>query len=164
MIDVQPHTEASSTKTQTLVLANAWWEVTVRLGAQAGPSRIVDRQNGLIVADEPYCYRVDVLSGPSRHTCLGLVEVVHRQSTEADGGQTVVLEGRMDLGRLGPTDIYLRHRITLPGDAPWLEEQITLEHRYGRHTHKLENLRFGLGSACSTVRAMPGAMAWIASS
>ncbi len=144
MIDVQPQTEAQVAQAQTLVLANAWWEVTLRLGTQAGPSRIVDRQHGLIVADEPYCYRLDVLSGSLRHSCLGLVEVTHRLSPEPDGGQTVVLEGRIDLGRQGPTDVYLRHRITLPADAPWLEEQITLQHRYGRHTHRLENLRFGL--------------------
>jgi hypothetical protein len=144
VIDVQPQTETQPTEAQTLVLANAWWEVTLRLDAQAGPSRVVDRQNGLIVADEPYCYRVDVVTGSLRQSCLGLVEVTHRQYTEPDGGQTVVLEGRIDLGRRGPTDIYLRHRITLPGDAPWLEEQITLQHRFGRHTHQLENLRFGL--------------------
>jgi hypothetical protein len=144
VIDSQPHAAVQATGAQTLVLANAWWEVTLRLGAQAGPSRVVDRQHGLIVADEPYCYRLDVLTGSLRQACLGLVEVGYQQHREPDGGQTIVLEGRIDLGRRGPTDVYLRHRITLPGDAPWLEEQITLQHRFGRHTHQLENLRFGL--------------------
>jgi hypothetical protein len=56
----------------------------------------------------------------------------------------VILEGRLDFGTDGPTDIFLRHRITLPADAPWLEEQLTLEHRFGRHTHRLDGLRCGL--------------------
>jgi hypothetical protein len=49
--------------TQNLTLANPWWEVTVRLEADAGPCRIVDRRHGMVVADERYCYMLDVATG-----------------------------------------------------------------------------------------------------
>ncbi len=132
------------TDTQPMTLTNPWWDVVVRVDADAGPCRIVDRRQGIVVADERYCYTLDVVTGPLRHTCRGLVELTHRRQEEPDGGQSVILEGRLDLGRDGPTDIFLRHRITLPTDAPWLEEQITLQHRFGRHDHQLDGLRFGL--------------------
>jgi hypothetical protein len=129
---------------ETVILANAWWEVDIRLGADAGPCRVVDRRNGITVADQRYCYALDVLTGPLRHSCRGLTEVTHREQEEAGGGRSVVLEGRLDFGKSGPTDIFLRHRIALPADAPWLEEQITLLHHFGRHTHAMQGLRFGL--------------------
>jgi hypothetical protein len=114
----------------------------VHLGANPGPARVVDRRNGLLVADTAYCYALDLLTGAARHACRGLLDVTH-QLQDTDGARTVILVGRLDYGKDGPTDIHLRHRITLPADAPWLEEQITLQHRFGRHAHQVENLRFG---------------------
>src|SRR5690242_3567024 len=111
--------EQSATGGQALTLANPWWEVTVGLGSEPGPSRVVDRSNGLLVADAPYCYALDVLTGPLRLACRGLVEVTHRQIAHDGGAQSVVLEGRLDFGKGGPTDLHLCQRITLPGDAPW---------------------------------------------
>ncbi|HWE62927.1 MAG TPA: hypothetical protein VHB98_14530, partial [Chloroflexota bacterium] len=122
-----------TTPDQTITLTNPWWEVLLRLDADAGPCRIVDRCQGIVVADERYCYNLEVVTGPLRHRCRGLVDLTHRRQDDADGGQTVILEGRLDFGKDGPTDIFLRHRLTLPADAPWLEEQITLRHRFGRH-------------------------------
>src|SRR5579862_3324071 len=133
-----------TTDAQLLTLANPWWEVTVRLDGDAGPCRILDRRQGILVADERYCYALEVVTGPRRFRCRGLVELTHGRQGEPGGGQSVILEGRLDFGGDGPTDIFLRHRITLPADAPWLEEQITLQHRFGRHTHLLDGLRFGL--------------------
>jgi hypothetical protein len=127
-----------------LTLANSWWKVVIRTGTDPGPSQVVDLRNGLIVADQPYCYKLETRTGALRHSCRGLVEIVPQLDGGADGAQTVILEGRLDFGKDGPTDIFLRHRITLPADAPWLEEQITLHHRFGRHTHELHGLRFGL--------------------
>ncbi|MGH2390629.1 MAG: hypothetical protein ACRDIE_20710 [Chloroflexota bacterium] len=141
---VESAARLTTTESETVTLANPWWEVNIRLGAEAGPSRVMDRRNGIIVADERYCYKLDVLTGSLRHGCRGLVEVQHRRQEASDGGQSVILEGRLDFGKEGPTDIFLRHRITLPADAPWLEEQITLIHRFGRHTHAIEDLRFGM--------------------
>ena len=141
---IEHTTQQTATGDQTLTLANRWWEVTVGFGPDPGPTRVVDRNHGLLVADAPYCYALDVLTGPLRYTCRGLVEVTYQQVEHDGGAQSVVLEGRLDFGKGGPTDIHLRHRITLPTDAPWLEEQITLQHRFGRHTHQLEGLRFGL--------------------
>ena len=129
---------------QAITLANPWWEVSVGVGLNPGPARVVDRRNGLLVADAPYCYALEVQAGALRFACRGLVEVADHRHQGDDGTQSVILEGRLDFGKDGPTDIHLRHRITLAADAPWLEEQITLRHRFGRHTHKLENLRFGL--------------------
>jgi hypothetical protein len=137
-------TQQPATGAQPVTLANPWWEVTVDVGPTPGPSRVADRRYGLVVADQPYCYALEVPAGARRFACRGLVGVTLRQVGHGGGGQSVVLEGRLDFGEGGPTDIYLRHRLTLPDDAPWLEEQITLQHRFGRHTHQLENLRFGL--------------------
>ncbi len=129
---------------ETITLANPWWQVDIRLGGDAGPCRVVDRRNGLIVADQRYSYDLDLLTGPLRHGSRGLIDVTHHEQVEADGGQSVVLEGRLDFGKSGPTDVFLQHRITLPADAPWLEEQLTLQHRFGRHTHFMQGLRFWL--------------------
>src|SRR5579885_2426848 len=106
-------TQRSAIGDQALTLENPWWEVTIGLGAEPGPSRVVDRRNGLIVADAPYCYALDVLTGPLRFSCRGLVEVTCRRSEEG-GAQSMILEGRLDFGKGGPTDIHLRHRVTLP--------------------------------------------------
>jgi len=123
-------------------LTNDWWEVDIRLAGDAGPCRILDRRHGLVVADEHYSYSLDVITGPLRNTSQGLKDVTFsRQITE--DGQSIILEGQLDLGRSGPTDIYIRHRITLPDDAPWLEEQLSLVHRFGRHTHQFADARFG---------------------
>jgi hypothetical protein len=127
-----------------VTLANPWWEVAVSLGADAGPCRIVDRRHDLVMADERYCYSVEIMTGTLRQRSRGLVELTHHEFDAPEGGQGLVLEGRLDFGKDGPTDIFVRHRITLPSDAPWLEEQITLQHRFGRHTHQVEGLRFGL--------------------
>jgi hypothetical protein len=136
-----PHTAIDGAD---LTIANSWWKVVIRTGTDPGPSQVMDLRNGLIVADQPYCYKLETRTGALRHSCRGLVEVVPRMDGGAGGAQTVILEGRLDFGKDGPTDIFLRHRITLPADAPWLEEQITLHHRFGRHTHELHGLRFGL--------------------
>jgi hypothetical protein len=55
----------------------------------------------------------------------------------------VTLEGRFLFGKLGPTDIGFRHRLTLPHDGNYLEEQITLLHISGPDAHELSDLRFG---------------------
>jgi len=123
-------------------LVNRWWEVDVRLVGDAGPCRIVDRLSGLVVADERYSYGLAVTTGALRHTGQGLVDVTYAQETTEDA-HSLILEGRLDLGRSGPTDVYIRHRITLPDDQPWLEEQLSLVHRFGRHTHALSDPRFG---------------------
>lgn len=144
VITVKPEERQTTDDEEIVALVNPWWEVAIRLGSDPGPSRIVDRRNGLVVADERYCYSLEVVTEAQRYGCRGLVELAHRQQGEPDGGQSVILEGRLDFGKDGPTDIFLRHRVTLPADAPWLEEQITLQHRFGRHAHQLEGLRFGL--------------------
>src|SRR5579875_2581455 len=117
-------------------LVNPWWEADIRLAGDAGPYRIMDRHHGLLVADERYCYAVDVVTEPLRHACQGLVDVTYTQHAGV-GRQSILPEGRLNFGIAGPTDIYLRHRITLPDEEPWLEEQLILLHRFGRHTHHL---------------------------
>src|SRR5688572_23385087 len=127
---------------RTVQLANLFWDVEIGVSERTGPFRVVDRSNSLVVADEDYCYKVTVVTGEHRYTALGVTDVTATESTD-ERGQHVVLEGRFQFARLGPTDIGFRHRISLPADGGYLEEQVTLVHIFDPDEHTLEDLRFG---------------------
>jgi hypothetical protein len=132
-------TAAISEKIQ---LSNQYWDVEIGVSDHAGPYRVVDRVNGLVVADEDYCYKVTTVTGSHRHVSQGVTDVVAMESLD-ERGQHVVLEGRFQFAALGPTDIGFRHRITLPTNGEYLEEQVALVHVFGPDEHTLEDLRFG---------------------
>ncbi len=126
----------------TIRLANEFWEVEIGIGEDTGPHRVVDLTNNLVVADERYCYNITAETNGFEHSSQGVINVTARQESNVDG-QSVILEGRFSFGRMGPTDIGFRHRLTLPSDGGYLEEQITLVHVFGPDEHKLSDLRFG---------------------
>jgi hypothetical protein len=126
----------------TVRLANPFWEVEIGVSERTGPFRVVDRTNDLVIADEDYCYTVTVVTGTYRHASQGVTDVVATEEAD-ERGQHVILEGRFQFAALGPTDIGFRHRITLPTNGGFLEEQVTLVHRFGPDEHTLEDLRFG---------------------
>jgi len=132
----------SSVSESVIQLTNDWWDVEIGISENPGPRRVVDLRNGLVVADENYCYAVNAETYGYHHKSLGVIDTSARREDDSSG-QTVVLSGRFDFGKNGPTDIGFRHRITLPADGAWLEEQITLVHLYGPDRHELSGLRFG---------------------
>jgi hypothetical protein len=123
-------------------LANSYWEIEFGGPDAPGPKRVVDRRTERVIADAPYCYTIDVETRGFRHTSTRLSEW-HLESDRSEGGSNLTLVGTFDFGKDGPTDIGVRHRLTLPSDGPWLEEQITLTHTYGPDTHVIESIRFG---------------------
>lgn len=123
-------------------LTNRFWDVEIGVNEDTGPRRVADLTNNLVVADESYCYNITVLTNGVTHTALGLGDVTAREVND-ECGQSVILEGRFLFSRRGPTDIGFRHRITLPADGSYLEEQITLLHIFGTDFHELTDLRFG---------------------
>src|SRR4051794_33019910 len=93
-------------------LTNHWWEVEIWVAGEVGPCRVLDRRHGIVVADEHYSYALDVGTGTCRHGSQGLIDVTHARQ-QAEGLQSVILEGRLDFGASGPNDLFIRHRITL---------------------------------------------------
>src|ERR1700712_860132 len=111
-------------------LTNRFWDVEIGVAENTGPHRVVDLKNNLVVADESYCYGVTAQTNGFEHASQGFTNVTAREVSD-ERGQSVILEGRFYFGRMGPTDIGFRHRITLPADGGYLEEQVTLVHIFG---------------------------------
>lgn len=123
-------------------LANELWEIEFGRTDAPGPLRIRDRRSNKYIADAPYCYSIDIETNGFRHKSTRFSKW-SLESTSADAGESLTLVARFDFGKDGPTDIGIQHRLVLPSDAPWLEEQITLTHTFGPDTHTVKNLRCG---------------------
>ncbi len=135
-------TQARSTTDSTVRLTNQFWDVEIGVSENTGPFKVVDLTNNLVVADESYCYNLTAHTNGVTHAAQGLGDITATR-VEDELGQSVILEGRFLFSRRGPTDIGFRHRITLPADGDYLEEQVTLLHIFGTDSHTLSDVRFG---------------------
>ena len=133
---------ALAVDTSTIRIANQYWDIEIGVAERTGPNRILDRVSNTVVADEEYCYQLTALTNGYKHTAHGVTGITATE-IEDERGQSVILEGRFQFSALGPTDIGFRHRISLPTDGRFLEEQITLVHVFGPDSHELSDLRFG---------------------
>lgn len=126
-----------------LLFISAEWELRVRVGARLDPYQLVHQPSGHKVADESYCYQVTAGSlGQSGYVGGPMDCVAVRPLRWSVEGSVLVLCGRLDFGRTGPTDIDLEHRIELTEDGS-VRETVALLHPHGRDRHSLTNLRFG---------------------
>jgi hypothetical protein len=125
-----------------MVLANDLWQIEFGGPEAPGPLKVRDLRSNRLIADAPYCYSIEVDTNGNRDKSTGFAEWSIESVSDARG-QSVILTGRFDFGKLGPTDIGVRHRLTLPSNTPWFEEQIELTHTFGPDVHQIENIRFG---------------------
>ena len=137
---------------ETLTFQNRYWLLEVELGPRINPCRLTYLPTGQVIADEDYCYAVDLASakhhttgfngGPHSARVLRLIEW-HTHEDVAAGSSTLTVSGRLDFGRTGPTDIVVEHSFTLFAELEQFDEQITLTHRFGHDLHIVEDYRFG---------------------
>jgi hypothetical protein len=134
---------------RVLTFENAAWRLEIELEPFINPSRLVHLSTGRAVADADYCYRLDLADaagssgycGPAQ-TARG-IRLMDWDLIETGEASTLTLTGRVDFGPTGPTDIVLVHSFTLFAHADRFDEQITLQHRFGRDTHVVSEYRFG---------------------
>lgn len=149
-----------------LTFQNRFWKLEADLGPCVNPRRLVHIGTGHEVANENYCYEIDLASaedsrigfngGPASSSRAQLIE----WSVDEDaalGTATLKLVGRFDFGRDGPTDVVLEHSFVLFADKDRFDEQISLNHRYGHDRHVVSNYRFGFRKRLFDARAA----AWI---
>jgi len=99
------------------IIANSLWEIEFSGDGAAGPLRVVDRRTNRTIADAPYCYSIEVETHGFRHKATQFGEC--RLESKSNGqGDSLTLVGTFDFGKDGPTDIGIRHRLSLPTDAP----------------------------------------------
>ena len=138
-----------STNDGIIELRNDYWLLQVDTRDSLRPCRLVDLVRDIPLADEAYCYELELdpagdggYQGAS--VSAGRVNWLSWQSSDlARGGRELQLRGRFDFGLRGPTDIEIEHVFRLPDRASWFEEQIRLVHRFGRDEHLLRHFRFG---------------------
>ena len=152
---VAPHPEC-------VELRNAYWLVRVSIDGWLDPAFLLDLKRDATLADEAYAYQLAVRpagewgftggndpmtrSGAPGGDVVRTNRVRFRDWSACDlpqGGKEVRFTGRFDFGLLGPTDIEIEHVFRLPDNEPWLEEQISLRHRFGRDRHEIDDIRFG---------------------
>lgn len=130
---------------------NAYWSLDIGLGPTINPNRLVNRTSGMVVADTDYCYQV-VLAPSDRSGGFAGGQQILKGITLVDwtiaegpapGSTTLTVHGRLDFGRVGPTDLRIAHSFTLYEAADRIDEQITLNHRFGHDAHTLELFRLG---------------------
>lgn len=130
---------------------NQFFELKVDIDLFINPSSLVHLKSGHVLADEDYCYQVDLASaesctdgysgGPQQARRARLLE--WELEDEVGDATTLKVSGRLDFGETGPTDIIIEHRFSLFRDADRFDEQITLVHRYGHDKHEVADYRFG---------------------
>lgn len=134
-----------------LTFRNAHWALDIDLEPFVNPRRLVHLKSGEVVADQDYCYKLELASavgnsgfsgGPQAARAVRLMGW-ERRADVAAGSTTLTVTGRIDFGPDGPTDIVLVHTFTLFDSVDRFDEQITLRHRFGRDTHVVSNYRFG---------------------
>ena len=130
---------------------NAYWSLDIGLEPAINPHRLVNRKTGNVVADTDYCYQVVLApydgsggfaGGRQVLQSVGLVKWSVADGPVA-GSTTLTVHGRLDFGRLGPTDLHILHSFTLFEATDRIDEQITLHHRFGHDTHTVEKFRLG---------------------
>ena len=132
-----------------LTFANGFWSVEIELSPSVNPCRLVHLASGDVVADTDYCYRIVLESAEGGSGYVGgaqsarAVRFMDWTTVDGEGTRSLVVNGRVDFGREGPTDIVLRHTFTLFEGSDRFEEEIALIHRFGRDTHVLADYRLG---------------------
>lgn len=135
-----------------LRFGNEYWQLDVELGPYMNPCRLTHLPTGRVLADEDYCYQVDLASAAANTTgfCGGpesarRARVIDWELEEdADAGTaTLRISGRLEFSASGPSDIIVEHRFTLHRQSDRFDEQIALLHRYGHDSHEVSDYRFG---------------------
>jgi hypothetical protein len=143
--------ERSEDGTETLTFKNAFWHLDVDLGPSINPRHLRYLKSGQVLADEDYCYHIDLASAEHRksgyhagpQSARGVRLIDWQVDHDTAGASTLVLTGRIDFGPEGPTDLVIEHRFTVFGDCDRFDEQLLLHHRYGHDEHELSRYRFG---------------------
>ena len=132
-----------------LVFSNEHWLLEVATQPMLNPRLLVHAPTGRIVADQDYCYRVDLAPAQGSSGFSGGAQRAQRaqlidwQRRDDPGRATVVLTARLDFGARGPTDIIVEHAFTLFDGFARLDERLALVHRFGRDSHTVSDFRFG---------------------
>lgn len=130
-------------------LRNHHWLLRVDIDGMLNPSYLLDIKRNIAVADESYCYQLSIAPSGEWGYVGGVLSahgVLFLDWSEVDlpgGGKEISFRGRLNFGLLGPTDIFIEHRFRLPDEQPWIEEQVRLQHRFGRDQHAVSDMRFG---------------------
>lgn len=144
---------------KTVEIRNHRWLLRVDIAGRLNPGYLCDLERNQALANELYCYQFSI-SPRGEWGFVGGRDATHQQASGVlraqgvlfsewsasylpEGGKEVRFRGRLDFGLLGPTDLFLEHTFRLPDDQPWFEEQIRLQHRFGRDQHAINDIRFG---------------------
>lgn len=134
-----------------LSFGNEFWLLKADLGPAINPRELTHLKTGHVLADENYCYEVDLADASDQKTGFNagapsaraarLIEWRVAENAEA-GSATLTIVGRLDFGRAGPTDIIIEHSFTVFAGKDQFDEQISLVHRYGHDSHIVDKYRF----------------------
>ena len=149
-----------------LTFSNRYWLLEVALGPTINPRLLKHLPTGQVLADENYCYSLEL--APSETSTTGFYggTQVARGARLIDwrldedkqsGAATLTVTGRVDFGRNGPTDIVIEHSFTLAADTDRFDEKVALVHRFGHDSHTVSNYRFGFRKRMFDARSA----AWI---
>ncbi|WP_029041929.1 alpha-amylase family protein [Cucumibacter marinus] len=145
-------TARSESGSEVLIFQNAFWALEVDLEPSINPRYLKHLETGQVLADEDYCYHIELASARHRKTgyhggeecARGLHLIDWRVDEDKErGASTLTLTGRVDFGRDGPTDLVVEHSFTILADKDRFEERIALQHRYGHDEHEIADYRFG---------------------
>jgi hypothetical protein len=141
----------ASGQEEALEFSNGIWTLGIKLTPQVNPHSLRCNSTGSSLADEDYCYSIDLADaagrsgfagGPQHASVIRFVSwSVDEQ--EAAGRTSLTILGRIDFGPRGPTDLFLEHVFTLHAASDAFEERIRLRHLRGRDTHVVSSYRFG---------------------
>lgn len=136
---------------ELLSFRNQFWLLEIELHPTINPRMLKHLSTGKILADEDYCYSVDLASATARKTGFHRGPQSARsahlltwdvETEEGSASTTLCVQGRLDFGTTGPTDIIIEHRFTL-SEVDRFDEQITLVHRFAHDEHEVSDYRFG---------------------
>jgi hypothetical protein len=142
----------SESGSEILLFRNRFWHLEVSLEPTINPHFLKHLQSGQVLADENYCYQVELESAQDHTTgfrgdaCSASSARLIEWNVEEDaaaGTAKLTIVGRLDFGQKGPTDLIVEHSFTLFGDKDRFDEQISLGHRYGHDSHVVSRYRFG---------------------
>ena len=126
----------------TIVVGNDRLELRIDLEEGINPRYLIDKKLGVTYADEDYAYTLAIRQEGALIRSRALTYGWHEVDDGGAEGTEVVLEGSLEFGVGGPTDIFVRQRFRVARSEPALEEEITIINR-GDRSYDVEEIAFG---------------------
>lgn len=130
------------------------YRLEIELADQVGKAVLTDTYSGVAFADSEYRYSAYVECEGEIFYLEGLYNPIVQEEQPDRGGRIISITGRLGSSECKPL-ITIRHRLFIPEDKEFLEEQIDLTN-HGSEDIRIRGYRFGFRKLLEKPRAYGG--------